>query len=720
MTALGYLPPPTPRDEFERLQRIAQLGVRLGQRHESLDVLIQAVGAALGAPIALVSIVDIDEQFFLARHGLDVDRTSRADSFCGHCVLSHNALRVSDALLDARFRGNPLVLGFPDIRSYLGIPIFGGLGQSAVGTVCVVGRVPRQWTDEQEVQLTRLAQVVEHYIEGLAFRRAWQHSPLSLVIVDRQGRCVRANPAFERFVGMPTDALLQRPITSFVQPRDRNVLTAMIAHALNHRESPTRRELAYLRLSGELVSGGTSVSSLVEPEDQVVCVIRDISLERRLIARTGVVADIRAELSSPLSEADRHLAVLERVTAAHAPHEVARVDAIRDRLGELDALLDARIGDIAARAQIETDLRASEQRLHALVNRLLGAMFVIDDRGRIVDANPMAVENYGWSYEELIGSSLSRVLPTFTEADCESWFAQSARRAQSTDSSFDVAHIDHLTFERRDGNLIQVELELLGMDWNGPGRLVLIARDVSVAMARETALQRERDDLESEVRKSTSALREIQRMEGLMKRSLEEKDTLLKEIHHRVKNNLQMVSSLLSLQIEQMPEGKAQALLSESVSRVRSMALIHQHLYGSPSLARVDLGTYAQSLAESLRYVLAPQARVEVEADPVDVSVEEAVPTGLILNELLTNALKYGAGPTSHEIKVSIREQKREIRIVVRDFGRGLPEGFHLRGSSTLGLQLVTTLTRQLRGKINAYSDSGAVFELIYPVTLVA
>ncbi|MBM4393798.1 MAG: sensor histidine kinase [Deltaproteobacteria bacterium] len=105
------------------------------------------------------------------------------------------------------------------------------------------------------------------------------------------------------------------------------------------------------------------------------------------------------------------------------------------------------------------------------------------------------------------------------------------------------------------------------MDWNGPGRLVLIARDVSVAMARETALQRERDDLESEVRKSTSALREIQRMEGLMKRSLEEKDTLLKEIHHRVKNNLQMVSSLLSLQQEQMPEGKPQSLLAESVTR---------------------------------------------------------------------------------------------------------------------------------------------------------
>ena len=713
----GYLLPPTPRDEFDRLQRIAQFGLRPGQRHEPLEVLMQAVGAALGAPMALVSIVDAEQQFFLAHHGLEADRTPRSVSFCGHCVASRVPLRVSDALEDVRFRGNPLVTGPPDIRAYLGIPIFGGLGQSAIGTVCVIDQVPRPWTDEQERQLARLAIVVEDYIEGLASRRTWQHSPLSFVVVDRHGRCVRANPAFERFVGVPMAGLLQRPLTTFVQPRDRNVLAAMISHALNHRESPTRRELGYLRLSGELVSGGTSVSPLVEPEDQVVCVIRDISLERRIVARSGVVAEVRAELEGPIAEAGRHLDLLAQMAAEHAPDDLPTVAAVRAKLKELDGLLDARIGDIAARAQIETELRTSEQRLQALVNRALGPMFVIDDRGRIVDANPMALATYDWTFEALIGAPLSRVYPTFTGADCERWFREADGRARAIVPDHEPDHlVVQATLVRRDGVPAAVELELLAMDWSGPGRLVLIARDVSEAAARETALLRERDDLESEVAKTTAALREVQRMEALMARSLEEKDTLLKEIHHRVKNNLQMVSSLLSLQMDQMPEGKPQELLAESVARVRSMALIHQHLYGSQSLARVDLGSYARSLAESLRYVLAPGAWVEVESDPVEVTVEEAVPVGLILNELVTNALKYGAGPAGHTVRTTLRTGRNEARLEVRDSGAGLPPGFDLRGSATLGMQLVTTLARQLRGTISGRNDGGAVFTLSWPL----
>ncbi len=713
----GFTPPPVPRDELERLERIAQLGLRPGQRHEPLEVLMQAVGAALGAPIALVSIVDAEEQFFIARHGLAADRTLRSVSFCGHCVASRAALRVPDAYEDVRFAGNPLVLGPPDIRAYLGIPIFGGLGQSAIGTVCVIDSVPRAWTDDQERQLARLARIVEDYLDGLASRRAWQHSPVALVIADREGRCVRANPAFERLVGVPTEGLLQRPLASFLQPRDRNVLTAMVAHALKHRESPTRRELGFLRLSGELVSGGTSVSPLSEPEDQVVCVIRDISLERRLVARSGVVAEVRAELAGPIAEAGRHLDALEHVAAGHGADAVESVDAVRRRLVELDGLLDARIGDIAARAQVETELRASEQRLQALVNRALGAMLVIDDRGRIVDANPMALERFGSSYEGLIGSPLARVHPTFTGADCERWFLEAGRRARAVVLDHEADHlVVRVMLAQRDGGASEAEVELVAMDWNGPGRLVLVIRDVSEAAARESALQRERDDLETEVAKTTTALRDVQRMEALMARSLEEKDTLLKEIHHRVKNNLQMVSSLLSLQMDQMPEGKPQELLAESVSRVRSMALIHQHLYGSQSLARVDLASYARSLAESLRYVVAPGARVEVDADPVEVTVEEAVPAGLILNELLTNAMKYGMSPEGHLIRITLRASRGEARLEVRDGGAGLPDGFELRSVGTLGVQLITTLTRQLRGSITARSDRGAVFELSWPI----
>jgi two-component sensor histidine kinase len=248
-------------------------------------------------------------------------------------------------------------------------------------------------------------------------------------------------------------------------------------------------------------------------------------------------------------------------------------------------------------------------------------------------------------------------------------------------------------------------------------------RDVTADAAREETLRRERDDLAQRVLTGREALTEQQRMEQARRAAVAEKETLLKEIHHRVKNNLQMVSSLLTLQLDQMPDERGRGLLLESVRRVRSMALIHQHLYGSLSLERIDLGSYARDLSETLRQALAPAARVVVEAQSVEISVDRAAPVCLILNELLTNAFKYGAQrasgaggePTGADVAVRLRVDDRRVRLSVRDTGPGLPEGFDVRASSSLGLQLVTTLTRQLRGRLDTRNDGGAVFELDFP-----
>jgi two-component sensor histidine kinase len=256
----------------------------------------------------------------------------------------------------------------------------------------------------------------------------------------------------------------------------------------------------------------------------------------------------------------------------------------------------------------------------------------------------------------------------------------------------------------------------------------VIARDVTDATRREATLTEERDHLETQLRTGVLALSELQRMESVLKGSLEEKETLLKEIHHRVKNNLQMVSSLLTLQMDQMPDARSKELLGESVRRVRSMALIHQHLYGSVSLERIDLGAYARNLADTLRFALAPSARLRIDVDPVEVSVDHAAPICLILNELLTNAFKYGAATASllappvadsiddWDVLVELREEGRQLELVVRDRGPGLPANFSLRGGNSLGLQLVLTLARQLRGKVDARSDRGAVFSITCPL----
>jgi two-component sensor histidine kinase len=205
---------------------------------------------------------------------------------------------------------------------------------------------------------------------------------------------------------------------------------------------------------------------------------------------------------------------------------------------------------------------------------------------------------------------------------------------------------------------------------------------------------------------------------------LSEKETLLREIHHRVKNNLQIISSLLMLQSEQMRSDSARKLLEESVFRVRSMALIHQQLYGVESLARIDFGDYARTLAESLRGALAPHARLRVDASRVEITVETAVPLGLILNELLTNAFKYGLpdrttgdappiGRTGEgcDILVEVGLAEDCIWMAVTDSGRP-PENFDPARTTSLGLELVRTLNRQLRGTLSFDVGRGSRFVL--------
>ncbi len=690
-----------------------RLGVGDGQTHPYLDHLTGLARAITGASSALVSLVERDRQYFVSRVGLDAESTGRSESFCGHCVAMRAPLVVPDSTQDPRFAGNPLVVATPFVNAYLGMPLFAGPTQSAIGTLCVLSDTPRAWTDAQQTQLAQLASMVEVYLDGLAYRRVWEDSPLSLVILDQAGRCLRANPAFERLSGRPLSSLLDLPLTTCVLPADRPVLAAMVAHAIQNRQSPTRRELRFVRITGEIVNGGVSVSPSSDVTDQVVCVIRDISLERRSTARSGVVAEVRGELGAPI---DRARQLVAQARAAGGPGQ--QLDALDAILADYGGLLDARMGDLSARTKVESELHASEQRLRSLMEHVLGPLLVIDDRGRIVDANASVLADLGWRYDQLVGQSLRTVQPSFTDFECRRMFEVAVSRTPTVAPVGDLSAPDQVsTWVRGDGTPLQAEVRWMAMDWNGPGRLVIIARDVTEATTREQSLRAQRDTLAAELRTGQEQVTALQQMEADLKANVEEKETLLKEIHHRVKNNLQMVSSLLTLQTDQMPDERSRALLAESVRRVRSMALIHQHLYGSASLERVDLGSYANNLAEALRSTLAPDARVDVHAGDVEVSVEHAAPVCLILNELLTNAFKYGcsADGTTH-IDVTLTETAREVRLTVRDRGPGLPAGFRLRGNPSLGLQLVVTLTRQLRGKIDARSDGGALFELQFPV----
>jgi PAS domain S-box-containing protein len=357
-------------------------------------------------------------------------------------------------------------------------------------------------------------------------------------------------------------------------------------------------------------------------------------------------------------------------------------------LADLNQALESRVEDRTSA------LKASEERFERLFQYAPQAMLIVDDQLRVVQSNRNARMLFEQELDDETPGSLEGFLP---DLDIEQLGELAVRDGDPAGVRPTAAAPEPLKALRSGSTEFFAEVGLSSIRLGDRPHTLLGLTDVTARLAAEAEVVR----------------------------SLREKETLLKEIHHRVKNNLQIISSLLSLQSEQVDDERLKAPLQESVLRVRSMALIHQQLYGVESLDRIDLGHFAYSLANSLRSVLAPHSRLRLECEPVEITVELALPLGLILNELITNAFKYGvADPASseprrtgqdHDVAVEVGLVEDGIRVAVTDGGPGLSEGIDAGRGGSLGMQLIASLTRQIRGQLTYDHDRGSRFVLDCP-----
>ena len=203
----------------------------------------------------------------------------------------------------------------------------------------------------------------------------------------------------------------------------------------------------------------------------------------------------------------------------------------------------------------------------------------------------------------------------------------------------------------------------------------------------------------------------------IINRSLKEKELMVKEIHHRVKNNFQIVSSLLELQTKGIEDKKALALVGEGQTRVKSMALIHQRLYQNES-GLIDFDDYIQHLVKDLSALYASDSKVEtnVSSKHMLFDVDTAIPLGLIINELITNAYKYAFKDNENgKLNISIKKiSEGNYKLEVADNGNGLDPSFNIKTAKSLGLRLVNRLTKQLHGKVSCINNGGAHFEILF------
>jgi two-component sensor histidine kinase len=248
-----------------------------------------------------------------------------------------------------------------------------------------------------------------------------------------------------------------------------------------------------------------------------------------------------------------------------------------------------------------------------------------------------------------------------------------------------------------------------------------LAHTLSICILGAGVLSRQ---LFNPLRQTTESLRreikERGRVEKSLTLSLHEKDVLLKEIHHRVKNNLQVMVSLLNLQAQKIRDKRLLGLFTESRNRIHSMALIHEQLYQSASFSDLDFETYINALVRNLcrSYVSAScPVEIEVHAKAVHLNIQKAVPCGLVLNEIVSNALKY-AFPAGFRRRSRITVSMHEsvdgwIHIAVKDNGAGLPKGFIPATSKSLGMELIHMITQdQLQGRVRVASRPGSGTEV--------
>ncbi|MEX2634090.1 MAG: histidine kinase dimerization/phosphoacceptor domain -containing protein, partial [Balneolales bacterium] len=207
--------------------------------------------------------------------------------------------------------------------------------------------------------------------------------------------------------------------------------------------------------------------------------------------------------------------------------------------------------------------------------------------------------------------------------------------------------------------------------------------------------------------------------EWQIKASLREKEHLLKEVHHRVKNNMAVISSLLNIQASKVNNDLAKTILNENMSRVKSMALIHQMLYEQDDFSEIDFETYLEKLIKVIEENYSSKnnhIKIEIDVQNFRFKITDAVPIALIVNELLTNAYKHACNDQSKcTIKVSVTREHNINTLIVSDDGIGLPKKFDLDKSTGMGMTLVKGLTSQLRGELSIQQNKGLSFILNFP-----
>lgn len=382
--------------------------------------------------------------------------------------------------------------------------------------------------------------------------------------------------------------------------------------------------------------------------------------------------------------------------------------------------------------KMEKKLKQSEKKFRLLYENNLSMYFTVDPSGKVISVNSFGAEQLGYTPNELIGNP---VLNVFFEDDKE--FVQeqikNCLKNPYNPLNWELRNI------KKDGSVIWVNGHARAVeDEEGKPVVLIVGDNITNRKTLEEELRKTKEQLELRVTERTLQLSNInyqlskeidnrKRVEAKIKSSLEEKEILLREIHHRVKNNLQIISSLLSLQEDNSTDQNLNKKFRDCQNRIYSMALIHEHLYESEDLTKIEISSYIRTLAFTLHETYDQKdfnVEINVDIDDVYLGIDVALPCGLIVNELISNSLQHAFPNTNDNlnndhknlinINMFIDKPNEHYVLIYSDNGKGISEDIDVKTTNTLGLQLVYGLTQQIKGNIELNRSVGTKFTISF------
>lgn len=342
--------------------------------------------------------------------------------------------------------------------------------------------------------------------------------------------------------------------------------------------------------------------------------------------------------------------------------------------------------DITAIKKAEEELRLSEERHRAIYDQAYIGIARIAKMGRFLLVNERLCGMLDYSADELYKK-------TFYELGVQDEVEESLIDWDQLLSGKIKNFSREQTYVRKDGELLNANVTVsLVRDANdNPNYFVAVFEDIT-----------ERKEYERQ-----------------LEESIKEKEVLLKEVHHRVKNNMQVISSILNLQSSYIDDETALGILRESQDRIKSMSFVHESLYQSNTLSEVNFAEYIQNITRNLFHSYGrPEGGISLvfELEEVYLNLDTSIPCGLIINEVVSNSLKYAfKGRRTGEIKIEFSKlEDGRLKLIVGDNGIGLPSNFDIENAESLGLQLVTTLITQITGDLNIRTEDGTQFNIVF------